>query len=104
MTEYFNNKYYYSEGKVPRQNPEAKIKETPDEKLNTPFKINLNITNYNETEGNTDKLDLVKQIKMTVNYNIGNKQQKIEMTTIKKRESLETPNIPNIANIKLNDK
>lgn len=104
LTEYFNNKYYYSEGKVPKQRAEAKIKETPDEKLNTPFKINLDITNYNETQGNTDKLDLVKQIKMTVDYNIGNKQQKIEMTTIKKRENLETPNIPNIANIKLNDK
>lgn len=103
LTEYFNNKYYYSEGKVPRQRAEAKIKETPEEILDTPFKINLDITNYNETEGNTDKLDLIKQIKMIVEYNIGNKQQKIEMTTIKKRENLETPNIPNIANIKLND-
>lgn len=103
LAEYFNNKYYYSEGKVPKQNPEVKIKETPDEKLETPFKIYLEIINYNKTEGNTDKLDLVKQIKISVEYNIGNKHQKIEMTNVKKRENLETPNIPNIDNIKLND-
>ena len=103
LTKYFNDKYYYSEGNVPKQKPEAKIREMPDEVLNTPFKILLDITNYNQTEGNTDKLDLVKQIKMTVEYVIGNKQQKIEMTMIKKRERLETPNIPNLATINLNN-
>lgn len=103
LTEYLNNKYYYSNG-ISKTGAEAKIKETEDEVVDTPFKISLDITNYNETEGNTDKLDLVKQITMTVEYNIGNKQQRIEMTTIKKRENLETPNIPNIANIELNDK
>lgn len=101
LTEYFNNKYYYSEGKLPKEKPEAKISENSDEILDTPFKISLDITNYNETEGNTDKLDLVKQIKMTVEYVIGNKHQKIEMTTLKKRENLEVPNIPNIDSIEL---
>lgn len=102
LTEYFNNKYYYSEGNVAKSNAEVKIKEASDEILNTPFKIFLKITNYNETEGNTDKLDLVKEITMTVEYAIGNREEKIEMTTIKKREKLESPNIPNISSIKLN--
>lgn len=103
LAEYFNNKYYYSEEKVPRQKPEAKIRETPDETLDTPFKVYIEITNYNEIEGNTDKLDLLKQIKMTVEYSIGNKQQKIDMKTIKKREKLETPNIPDMNSIELKD-
>lgn len=99
LTEYFNNKYYYSH----QGEAKAKIKETSDEIVDTPFKISLNVINYNEIEGHTDKLDLVKQIKMTVEYIIGGKEQKVEMTTIKKREKLETPNIPNISSIKLND-
>lgn len=101
LTNYFNNKHYYLEEKVPKQKVQAKIRETSDEILDTPFKISLDIINYNETEGNADKLDLVKQIRMTVEYVIGNKKQRIEMTTIKKRENLESPNIPNINSIEL---
>lgn len=103
LTEYFNNKYYYLDENTAKSNAEAKIKETSNEILDTPFKISLKITNYNETEGNTDKLDLVKEITMTVEYVIGNKEEKIEMTTMKKREKLETPNIPDLTSIKLSD-
>lgn len=103
LIKYFNNKYYYLEESIAKPNADAKIKETSNEILDTPFKITLKITNYNEIEKNTDKLDLVKQITMTVEYIVGNKEQKVEMTTIKKREKLETPNIPNLSSIKLND-
>lgn len=62
----------------------------------TPYKAEVTITNYNTTEGNTEKLDLVKEIKMTVTYKLGNKGQKVEMTTAKSREKLEIPNKPDL--------
>lgn len=80
IVEYFNNKYYYSEdGSTPKTRSEVKIKEN-DENVETPFKAEINIVKYNETEGNTDKLDLVQEITMTVKYKLGNKDQEITMT------------------------
>lgn len=97
LTKYFNNKYYYEEnGTTAKKNAEVKIKEKPDEELKTPFKVTLEVIDYNKTEGNTDKLDLVKQIKMTVKYTVGSKEQTLEMSTIKQREKLEVPNRPDI--------
>ena len=62
----------------------------------TPYKAEVTVTKYNETDGNTYKLDLVKEIKMTVTYKLGNKGQKVEMTTAKSREKLEIPNKPDL--------
>ena len=86
ITTYFNNKYYYAEDETtPKEDAEVKIQEN-DETLETPFKAEINIIKYNETEGNTDKLDLVQEITMTVRYKLGNKNQEITMTTNKIRE------------------
>lgn len=83
---YFNNKYYYAEdGTTPKSDAEVKLKEN-DENLETPFKAEISIVKYNETEGNTDKLDLVQEITMTVKYKLGNKDQEVTMTTNKIRE------------------
>lgn len=80
LVSYFNIKYYYAEDKVtPKSDAEVKLKET-DENVETPYKAEINIVKYNETEGNIDKLDLVQEITMTVKYKLGNKDQEITMT------------------------
>ena len=85
LTNYFNNKYYYAEdGTTPKTDAEVKIKEA-EENVHTPFKAEISIVKYNETEGNTDKLDLVQEITMTVRYKLGNKDQEITMTRNKTR-------------------
>ncbi len=86
LSTYFNEKY----------GEEAKVVDTEE---NIPFNINLEITNYNKTEGNDGKLDLVKQIVMKVNYKLGNKNQTVEMTKIKSRETYITPNKPNLKTV-----
>ena len=53
---------------------------------NPAFTMNIYIEYYNKTQGNTDKLDLVKEITMTVNYKLGNKNQEITMTRNKAKE------------------
>lgn len=64
---------------------------------NPRYTINVYIEYYNKTTGNEDKLDLVKQITVTVIYKLGNKNQEITMTRVKSRERLVTPNIPDIS-------
>lgn len=96
LTQYFNNKYYYEKDSTnPKTDAEAKIQEAT-EIVDTPFKVTLELVNYNQTEGNEDKFDLVKEITMTVEYKVGNKNQIIKMKTIKSRETLETPNRPDL--------
>lgn len=62
----------------------------------TPYKAEVTVTNYNETEGNETKLDLVKEITMSITYKLGEKEQKIEMKTAKSREKFENPNRPDL--------
>lgn len=59
-----------------------------------PYKAQVTVTNYNETDEN--KLDLVKEITMSVTYKLGDKEQKIEMKTAKSREKFENPNRPDL--------
>lgn len=61
-----------------------------------PYKAQVSVTKYNQIEGNTDKLDLVKEITMSVTYKLGDKDQTIEIKTAKSREKLEVPNKPNL--------
>lgn len=104
IIKYFNGKYYYNQdGSTPKSNAEVKIKEQDEETLNTPFKAEINIVKYNETEGNTDKLDLVQEITMTVTYKLGNKDQTIEMKKTKSRENLKTPNTPDFNLLELQE-
>lgn len=101
LIRYFNNKYYYeSDGVTPKAGAEVRINRQ-DENIDTPFKVRLSLVKYNQTEGNTDKLDLVQEITMTVTYKLGDKDQKIEMKKIKSRENLETPNSPDMSILKL---
>lgn len=94
---YFNNKYYYQEdGATPKQNVEV-MAGNDITTLNTPFKVIINVQNYNEIEGNEDKLDLVKQITMSVTYKLGGKDQTVEMKRIKSREKLISPNKPDLS-------
>lgn len=80
---------------------EEKIIDALDEgkvstKDDTPYKAVLSVTKYNETEDNEEKLDLVKEITMSITYKLGDKEQKIEMKTAKLREKFENPNRPDL--------
>ena len=103
LSDYFNKKYYYEEdGNTPKADAEVKLIKT-NENTNTPFTAKIDIVKYNQTEGNTDKLDLVQEITMTVTYKLGNKEQKIEMKKTKQREDLVIPNKPDIKKIELQE-
>lgn len=67
------------------------------------YTIEMKIDYYNETEGNQEKLDLVKKLTVAVSYKLGNKDQKIEMSRIKSRENLITPNRPDFSLLNLED-
>lgn len=104
--EYIANQYYDD---VTETNINSYINDTLNEKVSTEesekaqYIANVTITNYNEMEGNTDKLDLVKEITMSVTYNLGNKNQKIEMKTAKTKEKLEVPNRPELDFIQITE-
>lgn len=91
---YFNNKYYSNEDAevVAEKDEDTLVEKYGD----TPFKVIINLQNYNEIEGNTGKLDLVKEITMTVKYRLGNKDQEITIKRIKEREKLVSINKPDI--------
>ena len=61
------------------------------------YTISITIDKYSEQPDNQDLLDLVMQITVNVNYKLNNKEQNIEMTKIKNRETLITPNKPEIS-------
>lgn len=69
----------------------------------TPYKAQVSVTNYNQMEGNTDKLDLVKEITMSVTYKLGDKDQTITIKTAKSREKLEVPNKPDLDKIAITE-
>jgi len=96
LIKYFNNKYYYQEDGI-TPNEDAEVMAGSDEgAINTPFKAIISMQNYNQTEGNTNKLDLVKEITMTVKYKLGNKEQEITVKRIKEREKLVSINKPDL--------
>lgn len=70
----------------------------------TPYKAQVSVTNYNQMEGNTDKLDLVKEITMLVTYKLGDKDQTIEIKTAKSREKLEVPNKPDLDKLAITER
>lgn len=52
--------------------------------LTTPYKVILDVEKYNETEGNTDKQDLIKKITLKVKYNLGDAEKEVNFERIKK--------------------
>lgn len=86
---YFNEKYY--------QNTEVKSTFIGEDEPNTPYKVIIDVQNYNELEGNENKLDLVKEITVTVKYKLGSRNQEIAVKKVKCREKLVTPNRPDLS-------
>lgn len=97
LVQYFNNKNDKS--------AKAFVARTdqPLEQSDKPYTIQISVTNYNTTDNNTEKLDLVKEVNVKVIYKLGGKQEEMQMKTAKSRESLETPNKPDLAQIITND-
>lgn len=65
------------------------------------YRANVTIQNYNETEGNENKLDVIKIVTVSIEYNTGTKDEngqnnveEVKVTKIKAKEILKTPNKP----------
>lgn len=95
--EYVATQYYDD---VTKGNIEGYIVALDEGKVSTvdpiPYKAEITVTQYNATEDNGEKLDLVKEITMSITYKLGEKEQKIEMKTAKSREKFENPNRPDL--------
>lgn len=103
LIKYFNDKYYYeNDGKTVKDKPQVKMIDEGED-TDTPYKSEIAISKYKDQEGNSDKLDLVQEVKMTVSYKLGNKEQKLEMKKIKTRENLTTPNAPDLSKLSVQD-
>lgn len=74
--------------------------EKPDDK---PYVVKISVEKYNETAGNEDKLDLIKEITVTVEYMLGKNTQTIQMKTKKTRENLKIPNEPELIMLDINE-
>lgn len=46
------------------------------------YEVSVELQKYNELEGNTDKKDLIKILKVKVQYLVGQKTEKIEISTL----------------------
>lgn len=46
------------------------------------YNVNFTLTNYNETENNTDKLDLIKILNVKVSYILNDKEETFEITRL----------------------
>lgn len=105
IANYFNNKYYYQENTTtPREDAEVSMGKH-EEELTTPFKILLKVENYypNPNAPKEEKLDLVKEITITVKYKLGRREQEIEISRAKARENIVTPNPPDLALLNIGD-
>lgn len=93
---YFNNKYYSNEDAevVAEKDEDTLVEKYGD----MPFKVIIDLKSYSEIEGNpdTEELDLVKEITMTVKYKLGNKDQELTIKRIKSREKLSKINRPDL--------
>lgn len=50
---------------------------------NTPYKATIEIQKYNETEGNTEKKDIIKTIIIEISYNLGEKTETVKFERLK---------------------
>lgn len=53
-----------------------------DKTLPEEYKVTVEIQNYNEQEKNVNKLDIIKILKVKVEYTVGQKEEKIEISTL----------------------
>lgn len=56
-----------------------------DGTIKKPYKVSFILQNYNELEGNEDKKDLLKILKVTVQYTANEKEEKYEITRLIKK-------------------
>lgn len=59
---------------------------TESTQTNKPYTLGVHIYNYNQTAGNTDKLDLVKHVVLTIKYKVGKKVEIKQTENLKTRE------------------
>jgi len=57
--------------------------------LTTPYKIEIDVENYNERAGNTDKLDILKIVTVTVETDIEDKTYSTTISSVKKATNAE---------------
>lgn len=50
-----------------------------------PYKVSFTLQNYNEIEGNEDKKDLIKILKVSIQYTVNDKEEKYEITRLIKK-------------------
>lgn len=91
---YINEKY---------KNEDVQAVNNEETEVQYPFKLVIQVQNYNEMTGNEGKLDLVKEITATVKYKLGNREQIITMKKSKNREKITMPNNPDLSLIQLNE-
>lgn len=53
-----------------------------DKTIPNGYEVSVELQKYNELEGNTDKKDLIKILKVKVQYLVGQKTEKIEISTL----------------------
>ena len=68
-------------------------------KSKTGYTVTITVEKYSDIDPSKYPLDLIKKVTMDVNYKVGNKDQKLEMTRIKQREVLITPNAPDLTEL-----
>lgn len=51
--------------------------------IDTPYKAIITIEKYNETEGNTDKKDIIKTITVEISYNLGEQTETVTFERLK---------------------
>lgn len=66
-------------------------------KISRGYDVNVTVTNCNDIESDM-KYDFVKIVKVVVNYKVGSKPEKVELSKIKTKENIKTPNAPRIEN------
>lgn len=68
---------------INEENVNKKVQELYKKKIiPNQYEISVVVEQYNTTEGNESKKDLIKTIKVTVQYEIGKKIQKLEISTL----------------------
>jgi Tfp pilus assembly protein PilE len=53
-----------------------------DKSIPNGYTVTSDVTKYNSTQGNTDKIDVIKILKVTLKYSVGNKEEKVEISTL----------------------
>lgn len=64
--------------------------------ISTGYIVNVTIETYDNLETEEQEEDVVKVITLEITYKLANKDKVLQMTKIKKRENLITPNMPKI--------